>query len=488
MMKRTIMKIWGLLALMMILNLGWEAQAQPREFRFKQGKFRIAQFTDLHWMPGSAKCETTAATVRSVLLREQPDIAVLSGDVVTGDPATQGWKSIIALFEKARVPFAVTMGNHDAEYLTKDSIFTLLQQSPWFVGEKGPKGIGGLGNASLPILNSQGKAAAVIYLIDSNDYQPRKLLGHYDWVHFDQIAWYREQSRRYTQANGGQPLPSVAFLHIPLTEFGAVANHPERYGHYLEGAVASPDINTGLFAAMVNQQDVMALFGGHDHDNDFIGLHLGMALGYGRVTGDEAYGELKRGARLIELQENAFRFDSWITTAEGREPAWYYPSGLNGQEERTMTYLPAVSRTTQGRKPGVAYTYYEGKCKKSEQIAACKVVKEGVMAVPSIAEAAVEDHFAYVYRALISIPERGVYRFYTYSDDGSVLRIDGQTVVDNDGGHSARRAEGKIALEAGLHRLELLYFEDYMGQALEVGYSSRHIDETPLPASILFLP
>ena len=67
----------------------------------------------------------------------------------------------------------------------------------------------------------------------------------------------------------------------------------------------------------------------------------------------------------------------------------------------------------------------------------------------SIKEAAVADHFAYDFHTLIQIPEKGIYRFYTFSDDGSMLYIDGKLVVDNDGGHSARRAEGKIALEKG---------------------------------------
>ena len=54
-------------------------------------------------------------------------------------------------------------------------------------------------------------------------------------------------------------------------------------------------------------------------------------------------------------------------------------------------------------------------------------------------------------------------------------------IVDNDGGHSGRRAEGKVALEAVYHELHLLYFEDYMGQELEVGYSGRNVLETVLP-------
>ncbi|GAE16813.1 transcriptional regulator, MecI family [Bacteroides pyogenes JCM 6292] len=69
-----------------------------------------------------------------------------------------------------------------------------------------------------------------------------------------------------------------------------------------------------------------------------------------------------------------------------------------------------------------------------------------------------------------------------------MLYIDGEQIVDNDGGHSGRRAEGKVALEKGLHELRLLYFEDYMGQELEVGYSGRNIEETVLPDTMLFLP
>ncbi len=209
-------------------------------------------------------------------------------------------------------------------------------------------------------------------------------------------------------------------------------------------------------------------------------------MGYGRVTGADAYGELTRGARIIELYEDQFKFDTWISTPSGREAAYYYPSGLNSDEEQSMAYLPATG--TSPKKQGVAYTYYEGKCKRVADIAACNKVKEGVMKNFSIEEVAVPDHFAYDFRTLVKIPERGVYRFYTFSDDGSKLYIDGKLIVDNDGGHSGRRAEGKVALEAGYHELHLLYFEDYMGQELEVGYSGRNVLETVLPDTMLFVP
>lgn len=65
----------------------------------------------------------------------------------------------------------------------------------------------------------------------------------------------------------------------------------------------------------------MGVFVGHDHDNDFIGIDKGIALGYGRVTGADAYGELTRGARIIELYEDQFKFaHGFPLLREGRLP------------------------------------------------------------------------------------------------------------------------------------------------------------------------
>lgn len=458
-----------------------------KQFAFKDGKFKIAQFTDLHWTPESPNCAKTEATIRAVLQAEQPDIAILSGDVVTEDPAMEGWKAVVSIFNEAKVPFVVTMGNHDAEYMKKDDIYDILLASPYYAGEKGPAEIMGWGNCVIPVYggDKNAKVEALLYCMDSNDYQPEKLYGHYDWIHFDQIDWYRKQSARYAKANNGRPVPALAFFHIPLLEYNEIEGDDKTFGNKLEG-VASANINSGMFASFIDRKDVMGVFAGHDHDNDYIGINKGIALAFGRVTGTDAYGELTRGARIIELHQGDFKFDTWITTPAGREAAYYYPSGLNAEEERTMEYMPAVN-TTAG-KPGVAYTYYEGKCKRVADIASATKIKEGVMKNFSITEAAVPDHFAYNFRTLIRIPEKGVYRFYTFSDDGSMLYIDGKLVVNNDGGHSGRRAEGKIALDEGLHLLQLSYFEDYMGQELEVGFSNRHLKEVPLPDDILYLP
>lgn len=473
-----------MLSLISIFPLLLFAQEQ---FRFKAGRFVIAQFTDLHWKTGSEKCTETSMTIRTILAKEHPDLVILTGDVVTSDPAIKGWEQVVRIFEETKTPFVVTMGNHDAEYLSKDEIYSFLLRSPYYVGIKGPKSIKGCGNCVIPIYGSKdkNKVKAVLYCIDSNDYQPNKSYGDYDWIHFNQVEWYRQQSAAFTKKNGGKPLPALAFFHIALLEHNEIIGDGKTYGENRED-IASSKINSGMFASFVEKQDVMGVFVGHDHDNDFIGINKGIALGFGRVTGLDAYGTLNRGGRIIELHEDRRQFNTWITTSSKHESTYYYPSGLNSKEEQIMTYLPAVKGLAKRR--GVAYTYYEGRCKRVADIASCRKVKEGVMTNFSISEAPALDYFAYHFRTLVDIPEKGVYRFYTFSDDGSMLYIDGKLVIDNDGGHGKQRAEGKIALEKGLHELQVFYFEDYMGQNLEVGYSTRTILETPLSDEMLFLP
>jgi hypothetical protein len=460
--------------------------SQAKTLKFNSaGEFKIAQFTDLHINPASAEgCSQTEATIRSIVEQEHPDIAILTGDIVTDDPAIEGWKAVVNLFNDIKIPFTIEMGNHDAEYLTKDEIFDFVMQSPYYVGDKGKAEIFGCGNCTLPVYGADNNVAAVIYCIDSNDYQPNKDLGKYDWIHFDQIEWYRQQSKQYTDANNGSPVPALAFFHIALPEFAELADDPNRFGTQNEG-IASPRINSGMFASFVEMGDVMGVFVGHDHDNDYIGTVRNIALGFGRETGADAYGDFVRGARIINLREGKRQFDTYVATPQGREGTYYYPSQLNSVEEKTASYLPAV--VAKVGKNGVKYSYYEGRFKHIADLDSSTALKQGTMPYPSIAGAAVDDHFGYVFDALISIAERGIYRFYTYSDDGSVLYIDGNEVVNNDGGHSARRADGKIALEPGLHRIKVKYFEDYMGQELEIGYSSRTITECAIPADILYI-
>lgn len=131
-------------------------------------------------------------------------------------------------------------------------------------------------------------------------------------------------------------------------------------------------------------------------------------------------------------------------------------------------FLPAVP--SDRVVPGVSYTYHRGVFSAVSAIKSAPVAFRGAMPCPSIADAPDEDHYGYVFTGFIDVPEKAVWEFMTKSDDGSVLYIDGHRVVNNDGSHAAIAATGRIALDKGMHRFELLYFEDYEGQDLAWGW------------------
>jgi hypothetical protein len=59
----------------------------------------------------------------------------------------------------------------------------------------------------------------------------------------------------------------------------------------------------------------------------------------------------------------------------------------------------------------------------------------------------------------VDVPQAGVWTFYTESDDGSKLWIDGMEIVDNDGLHGMIERSGAITLTQGSHTIMIRYFE-----------------------------
>ena len=99
-----------------------------------------------------------------------------------------------------------------------------------------------------------------------------------------------------------------------------------------------------------------------------------------------------------------------------------------------------------------------------------------------------EDHFGYIFSGLINVPEDGVYTFQTRSDDGSVLYIHDEQVVNNDASHAAIPATGMVALKKGFHPYKLYYFEDYEGEYLSWAWKLPSAEKlAPIPASALFV-
>lgn len=74
--------------------------------------------------------------------------------------------------------------------------------------------------------------------------------------------------------------------------------------------------------------------------------------------------------------------------------------------------------------------------------------------------------FALKATCLIAIPTAGVWTFGTNSDDGVRLRIDGASVITDNSLHSNADRFGTVTLTAGIHSLELVFFENLGGEAV----------------------
>ncbi|WP_154651966.1 metallophosphoesterase [Phocaeicola barnesiae] len=310
---RNLWATWMALCIVLVAN------AQELHFR-DNGTFKIVQFTDTHFCPMKTESDVAIDVIRKTVAAEKPDVLVLTGDVVTGEPAAEGWKRVLSVLDETEIPYILMNGNHDTEQdLSYQEITRLITSANNCLNEVNDKGE--LSDRILEVKDKQGiSTEALIYCLDSHSNSLLSQVGGYAWINYDQIAWYRDQSNRYKAQNGGEPIPALAFFHIPLVEYTEAFNQREGAfsGIRLERECPA-DINSGMFGAMLEQGDVMGVFTGHDHDNDYVASYKGITLGYGRFSGGKTtYIDLQPGARVITLYEGRKEFTSYIRLQDGR--------------------------------------------------------------------------------------------------------------------------------------------------------------------------
>ena len=135
---------------------------------------------------------------------------------------------------------------------------------------------------------------------------------------------------------------------------------------------------------------------------------------------------------------------------------------------------------------GLRYKYYEGPFVSVDELLTSTAVDRGIANEFSIDGAKVDDHFGYDFHGFIKIPVSGRYIISVASDDGSKVFIDDKLVIDNDGSHSVNVVEASLAMDAGFHRIQVLYFDDCEGQSLDVGIDGCGISYETIPGSMLF--
>lgn len=298
--------------------------AKKLHFR-EDGTFKIVQFTDVHWgESGDEKDGLSRRLMELVLDAEKPDLVVFTGDTIVGVRCPDGmaaYRQAVSAVEERGLVWAAVFGNHDDEGGTapvpKRSLMEVQEQSEFGIGEAGPDEVYGVGNYVVEVASKEdGLTKAALYFLDSGAYALE--IGGYDWIKTSQIEWYSKLSAAYKAQNGGTPLPSLAFFHIPIPEYQEVWEKSVCYGSKWERVCCSK-VNSGLFAAMLENGDVTGTFVGHDHINDFWGEHYGIRLCYGRASGYSTYGRegFPRGARVIKLKAGERGFESWLRLDDG---------------------------------------------------------------------------------------------------------------------------------------------------------------------------
>ncbi len=145
--------------------------------------------------------------------------------------------------------------------------------------------------------------------------------------------------------------------------------------------------------------------------------------------------------------------------------------------------------------PGAAETYVDRAAPASEQVFYRVVSAEDNDALVETAAAEVNvvrlpggfdrDHFAVRFTGMLRVEQSGRYDFTLKSDDGVRLFVNGQLIISDDGCHPVRASTGGVELAAGVHDLEIQYFEYEGQQALEAWWSGPGVAPSEIPASAL---
>lgn len=309
--------------------------------RFKNGKFKIMLIGDLHEkydLSGDKRAEKAAeavALLNAAAEELKPDLAVFLGDNASGHTIPE-MRAVIARImnpiEKRNIPAAVIFGNHDHD---KEDEITCAEQIKLFQEHgnclmfNADDSITGGANYNLTIkATDEDKDIYNLWFMDSNNLYEDREFSYYDWVHEDQIEWYKKTAKALADKNGGKVLPSLLFQHAPVPEEYELVRKAKFYekldsvpGHgkwsdtnyvlkngvegYMGEGPCSPCFNSGEFAAWKEVGDVRGAFFGHDHMNDFIGYVDGIMLGQCKTAGFQPYTDgCRSGVRLITLDEN----------------------------------------------------------------------------------------------------------------------------------------------------------------------------------------
>ncbi|MBR6939240.1 MAG: metallophosphoesterase [Clostridia bacterium] len=332
-MKKTIAVILSIILICGALSTGAFAVGEAKEetLKFnKDGKFKIMLFADSQ--DDENLEETTSQLMCEALDKYTPDLVVYLGDNTVADGYENQYKAITAATKPVRdrnIPYSIVFGNHDQEHnVAKEDLLKIYQELGGCLTYDADPDIYGCGNCNLPIMSSDGqKVAFNLWFIDSGSNNTDEGASGYDYVHPDQLEWYKRTAKELAAANGGKPVPAFDFQHIVIPEiydaihvklpfslgdlsfnycgnsYSLLPVFSRLNGYWLEHP-CPPSVYDGQLDAWLEAGDVIAEFHGHDHTNSYNVNIKGIDVVNVPTVGCNSYSkDINRGVGLITLDE-----------------------------------------------------------------------------------------------------------------------------------------------------------------------------------------
>jgi len=192
---------------------------------------------------------------------------------------------------------------------------------------------------------------------------------------------------------------------------------------------------------------------------------------------------LKAGQHDIEVQFFEISggdalLASWQGPTFGKRPISAVDLGSPSPE-------PSDNNTDTATQGKIAYRYFEGSWQNLPDFDTQVAIKEGEVTGFDMSPRLADDFYGFEFKANLTVPNNGNYTFYTRSDDGSRLSINGTVVVNNDGRHGAKEKSGIIALTAGTYQLKVDFFDYNGGDSLKVNWQGPGIAKQAIPNALL---
>lgn len=312
------------------------------QLKFKNKKFRIMQVSDAQDLQFVRP--TMIRMLNSAYDSLSPDLIVLTGDNILGNhlcDARIGTRLVIhdiegekkamkvaldkllSPIEQRKIPFAMIYGNHDDKnHISKEEQADIYREYSCNIGlddEESPD----VDTYNIPIYSEDGKDVKFnIWMLDSA-WLDKEEDKSYEDVKPEAVEWYKKRSAALKAANGGEPVPSLMFQHIPLLETAELLEECQKgekgsvegpEGKYyklkagVEGEIGEYPCmvsnKNGQFDAMKECGDIKAIVFGHDHTNCFTGQIDGINIVQTACASFRCYGTRTRGVRIFDINED----------------------------------------------------------------------------------------------------------------------------------------------------------------------------------------